>query len=638
MEPEKVQANIDDFGEERELAGFWKKFVYIVTALMAGFHIYFLGFKVIDPWVLRLAHLQFVVIIGFLYFPGWKKAKKNVHIVDLILIVLSLSTLVYVLNQFDKIIFRAGVVPTTLDVVFGAFAIITVVELTRRTTGKALPILVALFFLYALVGPYLPGMLWHKGYSLERVISFLFSKTGIYNIPLGVTARFVYLFILFGAFLEICGTGKFFMDFSYAVAGKTRGGPAKVAVISSGLFGMINGTSTGNVVTTGSFTIPLMKNVGYSGYFAGAVEACASTGGQIMPPVMGAAAFLMAQLIGVPYVDIMFAAIIPAILYYLAIFLMVDMEAVRLGLKGLPKEEIPSLKEVVKTVYLALPLFVILYYLIIIRSSIVLAGLAGIASCFVIYILINLPSGKKIKLKDILEVLHEGGKNVVRVSTTCASAGIIMGILTLTGLGMKVASIIINLSQGNLFLALFLTMIVCIILGMGLPTIAAYAITASVVAPALIKLGVPEIPTHLFVLYFSCLSAITPPVCLASYAAAAIARVKPLKLAFVGLKLGVAGYIIPYMFVYGPSLLLYGGAGKILLTTVSATLGVIALAIAIQGYLWGNISKISRILFFVVALSLIKPGLTTDIVGFALFIILLPIQRKKLSEKIFSNS
>lgn len=603
--------------KEREISGNWKKFVFILTAFMAISHMYILGFYPIDPWIIRIVHLQFAVILGFLYFPGWKSSKK-VHIIDLAFILLSLGSLYYVLDTFDKLIFRAGVFPLPLDVLFGIFAIITVLELTRRSTGFGLVIVVIVFLLYCFIGPYLPAVLWHKGYSFERVVSFLFSTNGIYNAPLGASAQFVYLFVLFGAFLQICGTGKFFMDFSYLIAGRTRGGPAKIAVISSGLFGMINGTSVGNVVTTGSFTIPLMKRIGYSGSFAGSVEACASTGGQIMPPVMGAAAFLMAQLIGIPYVEIMFAAIIPAMLYYYSVYLMVDLEAARLGLSGLTSDQIPPAKDVLKTSYLALPLFVVIYFLTVVNTSITLVGIIGIASALLIGFAVSFYSDNKLTLNKILEACLDGGKNIVSVAATCAAAGMVMGVLTLTGLGMRVATIVINLAQGELLVALFLTMLVCIVLGMGLPTIAAYAITASVVAPALIEMGVSPMATHMFVLYYACLSAITPPVALASYAAAALAGVKPMKLAMVALKLGLAGFIIPFMFVYGPAMLLIGTTTEIIIATITALIGVFALATAIQGFLWGKVPTALRIVLFIAALALIKPGLLTDAVGISL--------------------
>lgn len=611
----------------REVGGFWRLFAITVASAMALFHIYVLAFKPMDPWLIRIMHLQFVMVIGFTYYAGWSGATRRIHAVDILLMLMSLSTLAYVLYYFEDLVFRAGVFPEGLDVVFGLFATITVIELTRRTVGNALTILVLIFIAYCFVGPYFPGMFWHRGYSFERVVSYIFSINGIYNIPLGVTARFVYIFILFGAFLELSGAAGFFMDSAFVVAGKTRGGPAKVAVLASGLFGMVNGTSTGNVVTTGTLTIPMMRKVGYDGYFAGAVEACASTGGQIMPPIMGAAVFLMASLIERPYQEIMVASIIPALLYYASIFLMVDMESAKKKLSGMPSEKIPKLKKVLKQTYLAIPILVLLYYLIFAMSSVVMAGLMGLATAFVMCFVHHRINGRWVKPGEILAALHSGGKNVIQVSITCAAAGMVMGTLTLTGLGMKIATIVITMAHGNLLVALFLTMVVSIILGMGLPTIAAYAITASVVAPALINMGVPEIPAHLFVLYYASLSAITPPVALASYAAAAIADVSPMRLAFTGLKLGLAGFIIPFMFIYGQPLLLMGPVNQIILSTITALVGVYCLAVAIEKHLWGPVKPALRLVFFIASLILIKPGIYTDLIGIALLVFAFYIQR-----------
>lgn len=609
---------------KRTLSGWWMKSIYAVTAVMALYHIYILAFAPIDPWMFSITHLQFVMVLGFLFYAGRSKNRDKVGFIDIFLILASLSSFVYMMWEFDELVHRAGVLPEGYDTFFGLLAVITVIELTRRTAGWALTSLLLIFIAYCFAGPYLPGILWHKGYSFERLVSFLFSPNGIYNVPLGVTARFVYIFVLFGAFLELSGAAPFFMDFSYALAGRSRGGPAKVAIISSGLLGMVNGTSTGNVVTTGSLTIPLMKRTGYDPYFAGAVEAVASTGGQIMPPVMGAAVFLMAQMINKPYTDIMIAAIIPALLYYVALYLSVDLEAGRLKLLGVEKEMLPPWSQIRAQAHMALPILVLLYYLLFLSSSVVLAGLMGLASAIFIGVVDRAVKRKKMYTPtEVFDTIKSGGTNVIQITATCAAAGIIMGTLTLTGLGLKVATIVVDISGGSLLLTLFLTMGVTIILGMGLPTIAAYAIPASVVAPALLEMGVNEMAAHLFILYYASLSAITPPVALASYAAAAIAGVSPIKLAVIGLRLGMAGFIIPFMFVYGPQLLLMGNVSSIVLACVTALIGVYALSIAIVGYFKEPVSKPCRVLFTLAAVVLIKPGLYTDILGLAVFIALL---------------
>ncbi|MDN5347075.1 MAG: hypothetical protein PWP65_639 [Clostridia bacterium] len=628
-EPEKVKEFnvIEVEGIRRNLSGGFKKFAYFVAAVMCIFHIYVLFISGIDPWLLRIYHLQFVAVIGFLCFPGWKNARSKVHWLDLLLILLSISTLIYVVYSFDELIFRAGVLPTNIDLIFAFFAVITLIELTRRVTGPGLPILVLVFLVYTWAGKYLPGLLWHKGYSWERTLSFMYSLDGIYNIPLGTSATYVYLFILFGSFLQITGAGKYFIDAAFSIAGKARGGPAKVAIIASGLFGMINGTSAGNVVTTGSFTIPLMKSLGYRPAFAGAVESVASTGGQIMPPIMGAAAFLMAELLGVSYYNIIVAAILPAVLYYFSLYLMIDLEALKLNLLGLPKEQLPDKKTVFKQIYFIIPVIVLLYVLVVMRSSIIFAGVAGILSSLVVGIALGLTKKTSIiNFKTIGDAMFDGALNVVSVAVTCAMAGMIIGVLSLTGLGMKFATIIINLAHGNLLLALVLTMIVTIILGMGLPTIAAYAITASVVAPALVKMGLPPLVAHFFVFYYACLSAITPPVALAAFAAAGIAGAKPMEVGWMSVKIGLAGFIVPFMFVYGKSLLLIGTLNEILLTIFTASIGIIALALSLQGYLWKQISMVIRVPLFTAALLLIKPGMQTDSVGLSLLLLCIVIQ------------
>jgi TRAP transporter 4TM/12TM fusion protein len=615
----------------------WMYFIYTITSIMVIFHIYILAFSPVDPWIFSMGHLQFGIILGFLYYAARSKSACKVTYIDILFILASIASYAYLLWDFDNLVQRAGVLPEGYDIIFGLFALVSVIELTRRTAGWALTVLIAVFISYCFAGPYLPGIFWHKGYSLERVISFMFSQNGIYNVPLGVTARFVYLFVLFGAFLELSGAAKFFMNFSYAIAGKTRGGPAKVAIFSSGLLGMVNGTSTGNVVTTGSMTIPLMKRTGYDPYFAGAVEATASTGGQIMPPVMGAAVFLMAQMMNQDYSSIMISATIPALLYYIALYFSVDLEAGRLKLIGIDKKNLPSWRNVASQSYLAFPLIILMYFLLAENSSVVFAGIMGLLGAVSVGMIHRfVTTGRIFELEEFMNAVRDGGVNVVQITATCAAAGIIIGSLTLTGLGLKIATIVVNVSGGNLLICLILTMVVTIILGMGLPTIAAYAIPASVIVPALVEMGVGLLPAHLFVLYFASLSAITPPVALASYAAAAIAGVNPFKLSVFGLKIGLAGFIIPFMFVYGPQLLLFGSISSILLSAITAIIGVFSLSICVIGYFKTKISIYFRLLFLLASLVLIKPGLITDSIGLFLlaFLIIWQVNLSKTKDSL----
>ena len=604
--------------DRKQLGPWWRGVLYVVATCMALFHVYALAIAPVDAWMMGLSHLMFVLIIGYIYYAARPQSRATVTVADMVIMVLACATFAYALYDYDNLIHRLGVVPEGYDMVVALFMIFAVLELTRRAVGWPLTILVLLALSYCFLGPYLPGMLWHKGYKLERVSTFMMSSNGIFNVPLGTAARYVYIFILFGAFLSISGTTGFFINVANVIAGRSNGGPAKVAVISSGLLGMVNGTSAGNVVTTGSLTIPLMRKTGYSPEFAGAVEACASTGGQIMPPVMGAAVFLMAQIMERPYAEIMVAGIIPALLFYAALLICVDLEARRLGLAVLDKSQLPRWRQIAPQMYLSLPLFVLLGY-IILGYSVVYAGLVSLAASVIICIIyVWKEHGMLPRPVVFLRALRSGGINIVQVSITCAAAGMIMGVLTLTGLGMKIATIIIDFSFGNLTLALFLTMVVTIILGMGLPTVAAYVIPATVVVPALVDMGVPELSAHFFVLYFASLSAITPPVALASYAAAAIAEVGPLKVSVWALKLGLSGFIIPYMFVYGPPLLLLGPGSSIALASCTALLGIAFLSVAVVGYLGRALPSGSRWLYALSGLLLIKPGLWTDAVGIGL--------------------
>lgn len=594
----------------------WMYLIYGITVIMALFHIAVLTLYPIEPWLFSMGHLQFGVILGFLYYAGTKRQVANVTLLDILLILASISAYFYVIFEIDDLLEREGAFAEDYDLLFGILMCIVVLELTRRTAGKILTAILFVALAYCYFGPWLPGPLAHRGYSFERIISYTFSQFGIFNAPLNSTARFVYLFVLFGAFLEFSGAATFFMNLSYAIAGGTRGGPAKVAVVSSGLLGMMSGAATANVVTTGTMTIPLMIRTGYNPYFAGAVEATASTGGQIVPPVMGAAVFLMAQMMNVSYTTILVAAIIPAILYYASLLFSVDLEAQKTGLFGMPRAQLPSWKLVGKEAYLGLPIIVLVICLVVINTSVVLAGLVALASVlFVGSIHLYLKTGKIFNAKDFFNAVRSGGTNCIQITATTAAAGIIIGALTLTGLGVKISSLVLLASGGNLLLCLFFTMCVTIVLGMGMPTIAAYAIPAAVVVPALVDLKVPLLNAHLFVLYFAALSSITPPVALASFAAAAIAKCNPFRLGLLGVRLALPAFIIPYMFVYGPELTFSGPLWKILLCTCTALIGVWAISIAIIGYFRGPISWPMRIMFITGSLCMMHPGFLTDVAG-----------------------
>lgn len=452
----------------------------------------------------------------------------------------------------------------------------------------------------------------------------------IFSVPLGASASFVFLFILFSAFLNASGAGKFFIDFSLGATGSARGGPAKTAVVASALFGTVSGNSTANVVSTGAFTIPLMKKIGYSPRFSGAVESVASTGGQIMPPILGSAAFIMAQLIGVPYMDIVKASIIPAsiipaLLYFATVFIMIDLEAARLGLKGLPKSSLPQPIEVLKKRgHLMIPLLVLIYVLAIMNASPIKAAIWAIAATLIVS---AFRKESRMGWKAILQSLSKGAESALGMIAACATAGIIIGVLNLTGSGLKFASVVISLSGDSLPIALVLTMLASIILGMGLPTTAAYLITAAVVAPALVQMGVSPMAAHMFVFFFACLSAITPPVALAAFAGAEIAKAKPMEVAVTSVKLGIVAFIVPFKFVYGPTLLWEGSMLKIILTAITALMGTYSLACAIQGWFFGGTANLFlRLILGLSSLMLIKPGSLTDYLGIGLLLVAIALR------------
>lgn len=643
--PTEEQGYEEDYLRRRSLVGFWERVIRLIAILFAAWQVAVLAAFPLEPWFLRAFHLTFATALGLALIPGWRGAELNrVGKVDASLALLAALPSVYIVWEFKDLLFRAGVDPIPSDVFVGLVTIILTLEVTRRATGWALPIVAGLSLLYGIWGNYLPGILWHKGYSLTRVVSYVFSLEGIYTLPLAVSATYVFLFILFGAVLQASGTGKFFIDFAWAAAGWARGGPAKMSVISSSLFGTISGSSVANVMVDGWLNIPLMKSCGYGARFAGAVEALTSTGGQFMPPIMSGAAFLMAEITNRPYLDVAKAAAIPAILYYISVYCMIDLEAVKGGLRGLPRDKLPRFGAVLyHGWHHLLPIGLLMYALIVLQTSPIRAGLWGIGGS----ILASwLAPTLRVALRTLASTLHRhglrppvkireefnagvgpqtllaafesGGKATVEVAVTCASAGIIIGVLSLTGLGMKFAGVLVGYAGGHLLPALILTAIVTIILGMGLPTMASYAIGASVIAPGIIQMGAPQLAAHLFVLYFACISAITPPVAVAAYAAAGIAKANPMHVGYTACRLGIAAFIIPFMFIYGPPLLLQGGWTEIGWAFCTACIGIFGLSVAMQGWFLGKMHLLSRGIALASSFLLIYPGLLTDVLGFAL--------------------
>lgn len=614
----------DRAARTRDLTGILKLIVMIIAVSMSLYHLYTARFGTPVALQHRAIHVTFMLVLVFSLYPAAKKSIKFLNVVDGGLICLSIFTAYYIIYNYLDIVMRAGL-PHTTDVVVGALLILLVLEAARRVMGLVLPIISVTFLLYAYYGNYVVGRLGHRGFAFDEIMEYMYLTTeGIYGIPIGVSAQYLILFIIFGAFLLKSGVGDFFNDLAIAIAGKKKGGPAQVAVISSGFMGSINGAAVANVVTTGTFTIPLMKKIGYSAEFAGGVEAAASCGGQILPPVMGAAAFIMAETLGIKYVNIMYAAIIPALLYYITALTMVYFRASRKNLRGMDAADVPNLGKLLKTKsYLFIPLVVLVYFLVKGYTPTYAAFFAIVTSIVVSWF----KKETRMTPRKILEALEDGAKNSLSVAVACAVVGIIVGVCTLTGFGSKLAGSIIRWSGGNLILTLFFTMISCIILGLGMPSIPAYILTATMAAPALSQLGIPPLVSHFFVFYFAMMANVTPPVALAAFAAAGISGGDINKTGIAAFKMASAGFLIPYMFVMNPTLLgLNSNLLSIFLVAITALIGVISFASAIEGWLLKRCNIFHRILLLISAFSLIKPGGITDLIGIGIMMIVLAIQ------------
>ena len=628
----------------------WRQYItVIISIIFVLFQLYATLSGTVTAQILRATHLAFVQLLAFLLFPATKKMPRNtLPFYDVLLGLAGAGCWMYIVINFQNLVRRSGN-NTTLDVVIGIIGILILFESCRRIVGLPIMTIASVFVIYAFVGKYLPGFLHHRGYSLQRVVCHLFYNTeGIMGTPIGACSTFIFLFILFGALLEKTGIGQFFIDVCNAIAGGASGGPAKVAVLSSALLGTVSGSSVSNTVGSGSFTIPMMKKLGYKGEFAGAVEASASTGGQLMPPIMGAAAFLMAESLGMPYITIVKAAVIPALLYFTGIFITVHLEAKKLGLKGLPREQLPRfLPLFLSKGYMILPLIVIIYFLCAGKTA-VFAALMGIVSCLLIGIavsIVDLAKGRKPTFgsRDLIDVMCAAARNIISVAIACGMAGIIIGVVTLTGLGLKLGAGLVSLAGGKLFLTLVFTMLASIILGMGAPTTANYLITSTITAGAIIQLGVQPLAAHMFAFYFGIIADVTPPVALAAIAGAAIAKARPMKTAFNATKLAIGAFIIPYMFVYNSQMLMIDASiGRILFIIATALIGMFGISVALEGYgfnftgiLHGsNKSKgliitfdvIERLLFAIAGLLCVIPETRSDIIGLSMMAVLIAYQ------------
>ena len=641
---ENAQIDLDDLMRKydtearfRALTGWQGKMVALLAVAMSCFHFYTSGFGLLLAQKQGAVHLAFTLALVFLLYPASSKQSKTsgIPFYDFILAGLGVASAMYLVVFFNDLVTRAGL-PTTVDLVMGFVLIATLLEATRRISNPVLPCLAVVALLYCYFGRYMPQMLAHRGFSVARIVNHMYLGTeGIFGTPLEVSSTFVFMFILFGSVLEKTGLGRFIIDLSMALAGWSTGGPAKVAIVSSGLMGTVSGSSVANVCTTGMFTIPLMKSVGYEPHFAGAVEAVASTGGQIMPPVMGAGAFIMAQFLGVPYIEVAIAAVVPALLYYFAVMVQVHFEACRLGLKGIPWAQLPPIWPLLRSKgFLLIPLIAIIYFL--------LAGYTPLKAAFngilVSFVLSWLNKETRLTPARIFEAFQSGARGAIGVACACATVGMVVGMGTLTGLALRIAGAIVSAAGGSKILTLVFTMCASILLGTGLPTTANFIVTSTMAAPALFQLGVPAKAAYMFVFYFGIAADLTPPVALAAYAGSGIAGSDPMKTGMTAFKLALAGFLVPYIYVYNPMLLFIDVVPLEMVQAIcTALIGVFLLAMFTIGFFKAPMAWYMRILAFAGALGLLIPGTVSDLAGLAVLVVIYAVQVAK-AKKLAANA
>jgi len=645
-----------EFGA-RELGGWSFRLAGGVALAMTAFQLWTAAVGTLPGVMQRSVHLTFAIALVFMFYPAVKSARqRRLPWYDAVLAAVAAYAALYVTLHHEAILSRIGT-PTPMDVAVGIVLIVLVLEGTRRAVGLWLPIITVAFLAYAFVGPWMPELLSHRGYSVRRVVGQLFLTTeGLFGIPLGVSATFVFAFVLFGSVLERTGAGEYLIRVAFSLVGHTRGGPAKVSVVASAFMGTITGSSIANTATIGSMTIPLMKRVGFKPEVAGGIETAAGGNGQLMPPVMGAAAFVMAEWLRMPYLEIAKAAALPAIIDQLALLGAVHLLALKHGIRGLPRADLPRfLPTFAAGLHYLLPVGVLLYYLIVKEYTPLTSAFMALVAAAAMFVVAALVQGARrapvvpglapatgagealgeAGLR-LVQACHMGARNMASVALTCASAGIIVGIVTLTGVGLNLSSLVVDLSAGSLYLGLFLTMIACLVLGMGVPTTPTYIIMATLCAPALVALGqaqglvIPIIAVHLFVFYFGILADDTPPVGLAAYAAAGIARSDPIKTGWRAFSLDMRTFLLPYMFITAPAMLLIDTTWlEAAWIFVSAVVGMYGLAGAMQGYLVTEARWYERVVLLVSAVALVKPGLYTDAAGLVGLGLVYALQRRR---------
>ncbi len=621
---ETVMRKYDRESNSRVWVGKPKVAVRMILAMFSIWCIYVTLFSTFLEEIRLTSFMGLIVLMGFLIYPAKKGEQKPNYMpwYDVVFMIIGSSAYFYFAINATAIV-NQGTRFEWYQIIIGIIGILALVEVTRRCVGMPILIVAAFFVLYALFyGLTNPDFFLRIRYFIRNLF---YTKEGVFSTPVNVCSKYIVVFIIFGAFLERTGISAFFIELANCIAGRFSGGPAKVAVISSALCGMVSGSSVGNTVTTGSVTIPMMKKTGYKPEFAGAVEAASSTGGQIMPPIMGAAAFLMADFVGVPYSSIIGRAILPALLYFAGIFISVHLEAKKLNLSGIPKDKLPKFRNLIKRIYLLLPLVMLVVWV----SGNYMTMQKAASYAIVLSVLVSLfDKEERITPGKIFDAFVSGGKSTITVGAACGVAGIVSGTITMTGLANDLINAIVGLAGSKLIIALVLTMLCCIVLGMGVPTTANYCIMAATTAPILIRMGVPVLAAHFFVFYFGIVADITPPVALAAYAGSAIAKSKPMKTAFTASKLAIAVFIVPYMFCYNPAMLMIDtNPAQVIQIVITSFVGVFGLSAALEGYCFTNMSIPVRIMITIGGLLLIHPSLKTDIVGVMVVVVCLVVQK-----------
>ena len=629
MEPFKRESFFECFLAAEKISPATLRLILIslIAVYMGFYHLFTAYFGEPTALAHRSAFLTFILVLTFFLHPfrgnSRPQAFRGLFFLDVLLILLAVGIEVYILYDLDELQLRWGA-PTRMDTLVGSAAIFLVLEATRRTVGWPMVIITGFFIIHTVFGNYFPGLLNSPPTPWIRFVDVTFSDIALFSLPLMVVSSFIILFLLFSSFLIRTGAGNFFINLAYSIAGRLTGGPAKTAVLASAFMGTLSGSGVANVVATGSFTIPLMKSVGYRPLFAGAVETVASTGGILMPPIMGAAAFIIAQFLSVPYLQVCIHALIPAVLYFASVMMMVHFEAKKEGLRPIDKKDLPSFR---KTLAAGGHLFIAVVALILFLALGYTEMMAAFWAILCLLLFSSLKKETRLNPVGFLSALEEGSRAAVTVGMACACAGIIIGSVYISGLGMKFAHILVMAAGGELWLTLVYVMIASIILGMGMPATAVYLTLVTIVVPALLELGVKPIAAHLFCFYFGCISAITPPVCLAAFAAGAISGANPMRTGFAACRIGIAAFIVPFMFVYDPSMLMIGRAPYVLWVLCTAVCGIVALSAGVEGWLFRRATIPERAGLVIASLVLIKPGLLTDAVGFGLFGTLIGIQK-----------